>query len=209
MARLLNGINGPIQGSVGAVVGSSWKGIPYIKAKYKKRTKHISDKEKANRLKFALAQQWLRPLLKFVREGFKGYSPTVEGFVAAKSYLLKNALEGEAPDFRVNPAQVQVSFGDLPLSDNIAVELLEGGRLQFSWDSGYVEGASRFDQVMMLAYNIERSNAVYLTTGRFRSDGVDELQLSPGPGTWHLYMAFNADDRSRQSHSVYMGEMKV
>jgi Family of unknown function (DUF6266) len=209
MARFNNGINGPFVGRVGPVVGSSWKGIPYMKAKYRKRTKHISDKEKANRIKFAKAQEWLQPLLKFVREGFKGYSPTVEGFGAAKSYLLKNAIEGEAPDFRINPAKMQVSFGDLPLSNNMAVELLADGRLQFSWDTAYVDRGSNLDQVMLLAYNIEQRHANYYITGRFRIDGADDLKIPPGTGTWHLYMAFNADDRSRQSHSVYMGEVEV
>ena len=118
-------------------------------------------------------------------------------------------MEGEAPDFRINPSKMQVSFGDLPLSDNMAVELLADGQLQFSWDTNYIDGASQFDQVMLLAYNIERNHAEFLTTGRFRSDGADELPIPPSTGTWHLYLAFNADDRSRQSHSVYMGEVQV
>jgi hypothetical protein len=79
MGRLINGINGAFEGKVGSVVGSSWKGIPYIKSAYKKRTKKVSAKELANREKFAMAQDWLKPLLPFVREGYKGYSSTVEG----------------------------------------------------------------------------------------------------------------------------------
>lgn len=50
-----------------------------------------------------MAQAWLRPVTQFVREGFKEYTPTVEGFLAAKSYLLKNAFEGTAPDLTINP----------------------------------------------------------------------------------------------------------
>jgi hypothetical protein len=62
MGRLVSGINGPIIGKVGDVVGSSWKGIPYLKGKYKKRAKNVSDKELANRERFAKAQAWLAPI---------------------------------------------------------------------------------------------------------------------------------------------------
>jgi len=60
MGRFTNGINSPIQGKVGTVVGSSWKGIPYVKSAYKKRTKKISKKEAGNRSKFGEAQFWLK-----------------------------------------------------------------------------------------------------------------------------------------------------
>ena len=63
MGKLINGIYGSFEGKVGTVVGSSWKGIPYIKSAYKQRTKKVSEKELANRNKFAMAQAWLKPLL--------------------------------------------------------------------------------------------------------------------------------------------------
>lgn len=37
MGQLTHGINGPVKGKVGAIIGSSWKGIPYVKGPYKKR----------------------------------------------------------------------------------------------------------------------------------------------------------------------------
>ena len=32
MGRLVSGINGPIIGKVGTVIGSTWKGKPYVKS---------------------------------------------------------------------------------------------------------------------------------------------------------------------------------
>src|SRR5882724_11616532 len=112
MGKFINGINGPVKGKVGTLIGSSWKGIPYVKGPYKKRTKRISKDEKANRSKFGLSQFWLHPILDFMREGFRGYSPTVEGFLAAKSWLLKNAIKEDKDGFSVDPALMRVSFGD-------------------------------------------------------------------------------------------------
>jgi hypothetical protein len=204
MARLINGINGPFIGKVGAVVGSSWKGIPYIKTA-SERTKRVSEDEKKNREKFKKAQYWLQPLLDFVRQGFKGYTPTVEGFVAAKSYLLKNAIEKTDKGFFINPSLMKVSFGDLPLPDNIRVQLLDNTLLQFSWEEPNKN--HRYDQAMLLAYNIEKGKANMKLTGQFRSMESDSLSLKHEPGIYHVYIAFVAADRSRQSHSVYLGEI--
>jgi len=208
MGKLPFGINGPIQGKIGTVHGSSWKGIPYVKGPYKKRTKKVSKDEAANRNKFADAQAWLQPLKLFVRQGFKGYTDTVEGFIAAKSYLLLNAFEGVQPDIRINPALARLSYGDLPLSNDITVEKTPEGKLLFTWDPAYINGASTRDQVMLLAYDIENAKACFSITGEFRSTGADTLNLPAMAGrTYHLYFAFTAADRSRQSHSVYLGEM--
>lgn len=210
MGRLINGINGPIVGKVGAVIGSSWKGVPYLKGPYKPRTKKISDTEKANRNKFSMAQYWLKPLLLFVRVGFKGFTPLVEGFVAAKSYLMKNAMEGTGADTIINPALVKLSYGDLPLPENIAMQLLEDDQLQITWDAPTMKGPALKDQVMILAYNIEQGRAKFTTMGQFRSVGSDTLDLNLSiKGTFHIYVAFVAGDRSRQSMSVYLGEIST
>jgi hypothetical protein len=209
MAKIPEGINGPITGTVGSVVGSSWKGIPYIKKAYKERTKKVSATELGNRNKFGEAQFWLQPILNFVREGFKGYTETVEGFLAAKSYLSKNAWEGTGADMRINPALVKVSWGKLPLSPDMAVEKTAEGYLRFSWSPEAVEGGSPLDQVMMLAYDVESKYTASAITGQFRSTGEDVLKLlMPKGSTYHIYMAFNAADRKSQSHSVYLGTIE-
>jgi hypothetical protein len=210
MGRLINGINGPVQGKVGTIIGSSRNGIPYIKGPYKSRTKSISSKEKGNRNKFTEAQFWLKPLLGFVREGFKGYSERSEGFVAAKSYLLLNAFEGVSPDIAINPSLVKVSFGSLPLSDNITVEQTDNNQLKFSWGPKTPGDAHHNDQVMLLAYDVKNSAAYFTTTGQFRSTGSDVLSIPPTKGaSYHTYLAFTAADRSRQSHSLYLGEISI
>src|SRR5450755_3151065 len=182
MARIPNGIQGPVQGKVGTVIGSSRNGIPYIKGLYKNRTKSVSKKELANRKKFAAAQSW----------------------------LLKNSFVPDASGLRIDPALVKLSFGNLPLPANLAVNLTETGDLKFTWDPAYKDGTDRSDQIMMLAYDVEKSHAVFNTTGQLRSTGTDILTLDRTYGkNFHVYAAFNAYDRSRQSDSVYLGEWKI
>jgi hypothetical protein len=209
MGRLIGGVNGQIQGKVGTMIGSSRNGIPYVKGPYKNRTLTVSKKELLNRKKFAAAQAWLAPILEFVREGFRGYSQRSQGFVAAKSWLLKNGFTGQGDDLRIDPALVKVSFGDLPNPADISVAWTETGNLKFTWNPAYVDLRDS-DQVMMLAYDVERAFAFINTTGQLRSTGAAILQMDQTNGkNFHVYAAFNAADRSRQSDSVYLGEWKI
>jgi len=139
MGQLISGINGHIRGKIGTVIGSSWKGIPYLKGPYSKRTGKAGPEETGNRNKFALAHFWLRPVLGFVRVGLKDYTPTVEGFNAAKSLLLLHAFEGVAPDRHINPALAKLSVGTLALSPDMAVAKTVQGQLAFTWDPGVVQ----------------------------------------------------------------------
>lgn len=210
MGKFQNGINGPFKGVVGTVVGATWKGIPYMRSKPKKRVDIPGEREMVNRKRFAISQAWLSPLVDYVKEGFRGYSRLSEGFVAAKSYLLKHAIEGEGLDIRVNPALVKLSFGHLPLPNDITAELVEK-RVRFTWDTAVPPGAYDNDQVMLLAYNIEKAWGSYIVAGQLRTTGVQDLDLhyiDPGD-TYHLYFAMMAPDRSFQSESVYLGTVTL
>ena len=203
MAIYKNGINGAFSGKLGAVVGATWKGQPYMRSLPSKRKGPASEAAITSRNKFAMAHNWLKPVLPFVRVGFKGYSATTEGFLAAKSYLLKNAFEANGDNLVINPALVKVSHGDLPLPGNITATRLDSKQVQFSWDTSDLNKDNRFDQVMLLAYNIEKGVAFYQVPGQPRMNGGDVLAISPG--AFHLYVAFVSVDRSRQSESVYLG----
>lgn len=218
MGTLSSGINGPIKGKVGTVHGSSRYGKPYIKGPHKNRTKKVKAKEKQNRSKFSAAQFWLKPITDYVRQGFNGftYKEASQGFVAAKSHLLLNAFEGTGDQRVINPALAMVSYGSLPLADHIKVEKLDDQTLKFSWENRWKEGMDAYDQVMLLAYDIGNEDACMKLTGQFRQLGEDTLQvhypLGRHPGekkgaTFHCYFAFIAADRSRQSDSIYLGEI--
>jgi hypothetical protein len=210
MASLTYGSLGPVNGKVGNLIVSTWKGKPYVKSLPAERKSPPTEKELNNRKKWAMAQAWLRPVTKFVREGFKGYTSTVEGFLAAKSYLLKNAFEGMAPDLTINPALVKVSSGELPLPENIQATLQGNDTVQFTWGTEDIARTNRYDQVMLLAYDIENRFSIKTLTGQLRYTGVDTLQLSVVRGhVYHLYVAFVAADRSMQSDSIYLGAVNV
>ncbi|MDP4252177.1 MAG: DUF6266 family protein, partial [Bacteroidota bacterium] len=109
------------------------------------------------------------------------------------------------PDISINPALVKLSHGTLPLPADIKVER-NGSRLQFSWDPAGIEDGHPKDQVILLAYDIDHSQVTTVIPGQFRETGADSMTLPPEEmRTWHIYLAFVAQDRSRQSDSVYLG----
>ncbi|EDM35761.1 hypothetical protein PBAL39_06266 [Pedobacter sp. BAL39] len=208
MATYTDGFLGPFKGKLGPAHGSSWKGKPVIKGAYKKRTLNITQKEKNNRIKFAKAHRWLQPITEFVRAGFQGYSPTTEGFNAAKS-LLYHAFEGEGENLVVNPAYVLVSYGTMSLPEDISVMQLNDREVKFCWNPSNDGTGDQQDQVMVLAYNADKRKSSYQLTGDFRKTGETTLKLPLNKGDYHLYIAFVSPNRKSRSNSKYLGIITV
>jgi hypothetical protein len=207
MARMTNGLLGPVSGKIGPVVTSSRNGTPYVKSRPVRRAP-ATEKEIANREKWKRTQAWVKPIREFVKAGFKNYSPKVQGYGAAVSYLRRHAFDSNEANSPINPAKMLVSFGDLPLPAGLFV-WPEDQQLHFSWNPDITDDVNPDDQAMLLAYDVSDAASVcFTTTGQFRKTGHDMLPVFPCK-TYQVYIAFSAADRSRQSDSVYLGEIKT
>jgi hypothetical protein len=207
MARYSQGPVGAFIGKIGPVIGGVWKGKPYMRARWKRRGTP-SEAELLNREKFVLLHEWLKPLIFILRMGFKGYSPTVEGYNAAKSYNLKNAFILKDGKYVLDPARVLISYGSLPLSENAYWQLI-GNELYVTWDpSRTLPPGTDFDRVMVVAYEPGLKSNRYYSLDARRKDGRVVIQMT-SPGSYHLYLAFFADDRTSQSNSCYLEVVEV
>jgi hypothetical protein len=213
MARYKDGINGAFIGKVGSVVGYQRKGVSYMRSLPKvKKHRAVSEKEQANRERFAAAQAWLQPLTGYVRLGYKNYSPRCEGFVAAKSYLMKHAMSGSFPDFVFDPSLMLVSFGNLPGCSDARAECEEPGKITFYWQKREKLEADRSsDLVMVLAYNPEKKLATADTAAARRASGKAELNnlIKHFGEEVHVYLSFTSSDRERVSNSQYLGKVQL
>ena len=202
MGKLVEGIHGHYMGKVGSTIGSSWRGIPYIKSRGL-RTKPATEGELVNRFIFSKTQKWLFPITDFLRVGFKNYTLKSQGVNAAKSYLYKNALIKNGFDSTIDPTLMKVSFGDLALPNEIDVACREN-ELIFSWETASCDSENQFDQIMLLAYDIEKEDAAMKLNGQFRRVGSDVLDVGTLKN-FVVYAAFVSADRESQSQSVYLG----
>ena len=211
MANIQGGINGPFSGKVGTVVGVQWKGKFYMRSAPKKRTDRRGEKERANQSDFSKVHNWLRPVLGFIRAGFNNYPGRTHAFNAAKSFALKNAFTGKIGERVFDPTLVQLSWGDLPLPQNISVAKTGDLELTFTWDTDFgAKGALPVDQALLLAYDDEQRKSFSMLNGQYRKTGTDQLVIPRDhPGNYHVYIAFMNPDRSMQSVSRYLGRIQV
>ena len=113
MGKIKQGVLGGFSGKVGAVVGSRWKSVYYMRG----LTDHVNDKnslkQQAQRAKFAVAQAFAHDVLGFAR---LGYAPELRNRTAYNglvSYLLRYAMTGNGTDWELDFDKVMVSRGSL------------------------------------------------------------------------------------------------
>lgn len=205
MGILKNGPNGGYSGKAGSFIGYKLNGQDIIRGIPRKRKKKPGKLEQANRDKFAQMQAWLKPLLDFLRVGFKGYAPTFQGFVAAKSYNSKHAFkQNEDGTYFVDPALALVSFGALTLPQTMSMERKDD-KIVITWSTnGHFNS---IDVAMVLAYIPETDEVEYDMAAAKRYTGTAVLAMprqSEGHEV-HVYIAFVAYDHSSQSNSYYLG----
>lgn len=208
MAIIRNGPNGGLTGKFGSVIGYKLNGQDIIKGLPKKRTSGPTKGEQANRKKFALLQAWLAPLVDVLRVGFKGYAPTFQGFVAAKSYNSKHALkQREDGSPYIDPALALVSFGTITLPKIMSMER-QGDNIIITWST---ENNRILDHAMIVAYVPETNQVEMEMAAAKRSTATASIALPDNSEGYevHVYIAFVAYDHSAQSNSYYLGSLQI
>ena len=211
MGTIKQGILGGFSGKVGTVVGSSWKGLSYMRGQAQSVKNPRTAKQMAQRDKFALVLSFIRPIQSFIKVGFKTYAVHQSEFNAAMSYTLKNAIKGTYPSFTIDYAQAMVSRGSLAKPLNIQKQNNDN-EIAVSWqDNSGTANALDTDFAMIMAYNADKQEAVYDMTSTCRGDEGSSLRY---PSDWvgdtvHVYLAFVSEDGTLVSDSEYVGSMTI
>src|SRR5665647_1071313 len=114
MATILNGITGGFSGKVGNIIGGSWHGIDYMRSRATSISQPNTEAQLEQRARFGTVGKFLRPLIPFLRIGYKSQAIKMSGYNAAMSYTLENALIGAYPVYEIDYSKVLVSQGTLP-----------------------------------------------------------------------------------------------
>jgi len=208
MGIISQGILGGVSGKVGNVVGASWKGIDYLRIKPSNVANPRTEGQVNQRNKFSTTLEFLQPNLGFIQVGYKGYAVSKTAFNAAMSYVLNNAITGVSPNFSVDYSLALMSRGSLSKPLNGATDLLTAGQVTFTWDDNSAEGnANATDKAMVLVYNPDKKESMYILNGAERTVGTQVITI---PNTYagdtvELFMAFVTADGSSVSNSVYLG----
>ncbi|MEJ7693824.1 DUF6266 family protein [Daejeonella sp.] len=215
MARLNRGPNGPPSGKFGSVIGSSWRGIYYIKGLQKEIKKARSPLQIAQQNKFAVAVKFLNPVKSLLDIGFSRINPGgATGYNMAISYTVQNCIKGNDPDFEIDyPSVVFCTKGKLTLPENIQMEL-NGLNLKVSWHN--IKGnrySSPGDLVEVLIFDPQSKTFQAGPDGSLRNTG--ELTVSIEKhfqgSVAHVYLYLirgSVLEKKEWSNSVYLGPVK-
>ena len=211
MGTIKKGILGGFSGKVGTVVGSSWKGISYMRSLPQKVRNPRTEPQKSQRSKFALSLGLLQPMTALLRTGWKLYAHRQSPFNAAMSYTINNVIIGSYPDYEIAASKLLVSRGALtPAASGVAA--IESGNLVFYWnDNSGVKSAKATDKALIAVLNIAKGEAITDNAGAVRATGLQTVAL---PAEWsgdsaEAYLGFISEDGREVANSVYLGSIAI
>lgn len=204
MGIIKQGILGGFSGKVGNVIGSSWRGISYMRSVAQSTAKTRSVAQAIQQERFARVVSFLQPITAYLRIGYKGGKEHQSPFNAAMSYVIKRAVTDDGIDY----SKVLVSHGSLtPVMEAKATE--SNGKVSFTWTDNSGQGdALATDWAMPLAYNTVKREAIFTTHAVTRAEGKTELSL---PSRWTgdklvVYLGFTSQDELTPANSLYLSD---
>jgi hypothetical protein len=209
MGTISKGILGPISGKVGTVVGSSWKGIDYIRSKSTRR-KGFSARQRDQQFRFSAAINFVSTMNDLLDITFKRYALKKSGSNAALSYTMLHAITGTSPDYQVDFAKALVSHGKLPNASAPAATVT-GKAIHFTWTDNSGSGkAAATDNAVLVAYCKNYNQTIYTTMSAVRSAKAAVLDVSNFAGfEAEVWIAFLSADGKVASDSIYLGGLMV
>lgn len=207
------GILGKFSGAVGTVVGSTWKGISYMRMRGTgKRTGTSSQAQVEQQAKFKLVTYFLRPLKGLTDITFKGAGVNMTTANFALSSNLNKVITGVYPSFKIAYDKVSLSCGLLSKPFISAAIAGAVGKINFTWsdDSAIDSNANATDIVVLVAYCEEMNLSRYAMKAGSRSELTSSLDVTGFSGksveTWLLLISA---DGKKVSDSAYTGQVTV
>lgn len=210
MGKIRQGILGGFNGTVGTVIGGSWKGLAYMRGKAQSVKNPRTEKQMAQRIKFGLAQKFVKVMTAYLQVGFRNYTQHQTATNAAMSHTVRNCMAGTYPVFGIDPSKVLVSSGSL-MPGRFCTVKVANNVASFAWEDNSDESHAAIDDFAMpLIYNFTKGEAVFTTEDASRVDCKAELKL---PSDWSgdllsCYIAFASVQNTHVSNSVYVGDIK-
>ncbi len=211
MGKFSKGILGHFSGTVGTVVGSTWRGIGYMRSKANKKTGAATQGQLEQQLKFSLMIKFLQTLKGLLEITYQNYAVNMTGSNSALSFNLKNAITGVYPAFAIDYSIALLSRGDLPNATGPAASAGAAGKVNFTWTNNAGTGkAADTDVAVLIVYCPDKALSIYTTNGAARNAGTDLFDVTAFSGkTVQTWLAFISADGNEISNSVFTGQVNV
>lgn len=205
MAIIKRGILGGFSKKIGNVVGSSWKGIAYMKSLPLSVANPRTSAQVAQRSKFAnvsaFASSLLTQIVKPLWDRFAQMQSGYNAFVQKNIDLFANALPSPFADLIISQGKMAAT------SINTVVEEITGDVVGLTWVDDSDEGFKlATDVAYALVINETQNIFVGGSNTAVRGDLLIELELSEEcdeNDVLHVYLAFARADGTIVSNSSY------
>lgn len=212
MGKIKQGILGAVSGKVGGVIGSTWKGIAYLKVMPASVANPNTAAQQSQRGSFAgivmVASVLLSQIVKPLWDRFAQFESGYNAFVSANIKTFVNGVFTNFSDFII-------SRGKLVGAENLAFTASNNDPvIGFSWDDNTGEGdALATDKPYMVVYNETQGNWGQNAGAKDRAFGSETLEMPTPVATndiLHVYFGFRRLDGTSVSDSQYLtGEVPV
>jgi hypothetical protein len=194
-------------GSIGNAVYYTMHGKNFVRSKPSKYTDRKSEGQLIQRTKMKAVTSFLTPFKDLIRITWAGEATGRAPYHAAKSELMRNALQGVYPDIQLNKEAALLSKGPLPLPEKVTVSLQEGGLLAEWTDSS--ENAAKHGRDTLVLIALDEKGVI----GEFKFTGIPrsaknylwkpaiEISQANKPDVW---VAFRSNNETEMSNSVYV-----
>jgi hypothetical protein len=202
-------LGGGINGKVGPVIVSKWKGIDVIKEAPPRNRTNNSSKQIVQKARFGTAIEFVRHLSGLYSVTYKLKAQKMTARNSAVGQIVSDAITGDYPNFQIDFPKVLVSRGTLePVDATVAAA---AGKITWTWVPNVgINGASELDQSVVVVYCPQRKQALYKINAGTRIAGTATLDVTPFQGlTVVTYLAFTAIDQGKVSDSRFTGELLV
>lgn len=212
MARYYHGNSGPYSGKVGGVVGSTWRGTPYIRSLPKRSKKPRHPNQVRTNDAFTLIQNTLGALEDLIKHSFTTY-PGAKGTArnSAHSYNQLNAVIETENGPAIDYSRFLFSWGDLEGARETACWISEPGTLAVSWDSSTrTRKAGPADQVFCLIY-FSDVDVYFGVEGNIRQDGQLKYNfpIHLADKDMEVMIAFKSPKNGKFSKTQYVGSLNL
>ena len=206
MGKLLQGILGGVSGKIGNVVGSSWKGIPVIKAKplsvaNPRTAGQVEQRSKMSNI-VAFSKPLLSTLIKPLWDRFASQMSGYNAFIAENIDLFENEMPSPASDLVISSGKMSptaiTSFSVDTGAEFVSVE----------WKNDSGEGLKLVsDEAYVLVVNETKKETIISSAEVARENAA--ITPVPVPEGWsvndvcHVYLAFRRADGTVVSDTAY------
>lgn len=205
MGKIKQGLLGGVSGKVGPTVGSSWKGIPVLKALPLSVANPRTAGQVAQRTKMtnvvAFAQLILATVIKPLWDRFAQQASGYNEFVSANIGLFAASLPSPVSDLVISRGKM----ASTPVDSASSGAAEDPYTINWTDDSGSGLKLAT-DVAFAVVVNSTKGSVIGGSSAAVRSDGTMSLEK---PGDWlpvddiHVYLAFRREDGTVVSDNSY------